>query len=245
MGSPREVIDVVVASKDRPDLFARAAASVEAQEIAYRGCLVQNGLDDETVEEAERLGWRVLTTGANQSFSRSMNWGIESGRSERVLLLNNDAVLEPGCVASMMEHSEQVVGCLILHSNGTVNHAGVVVNGTAPEHIGRGDHAGGWGHCERVEAVTFAVALVRRDAWEDVGGFDEQYWYGYEDTDLCLAVRSRGGQIAVCRRARAIHDEFGTRTRENDYVNYLRFSRKWRQRLPLHEDVTHNERVHA
>ncbi len=177
------------------------------------------------------MGWRYLTEGRNLSFARANNWALSEMAAERVLLLNNDALLEGGCLEALLGHDAAVVGSLILHPDGSVEHAGVRVPTTetdGPYHLGRGDAPDRWiGRCEATQATTFAAAVVRRRAYLDAGGMDEEYWYGFEDVDLCLRIRERGGEVITCRDARVVHEEKTTRGDEFDEQNFERFRRIW------------------
>jgi GT2 family glycosyltransferase len=48
--------------------------------------------------------------------------------------------------------------------------------------------------------------LVRRDAFEAVGGFDERYHLYYEDADLCARIRLSGREVVLCRSVEVVHD---------------------------------------
>ena len=60
-------------------------------------------------------------------------------------------------------------------------------------------------------ALTAACLLVRREAFEAVGGFSSAYDYGIEDVDLCLKLRDAGGRLIYDGRAALWHHESATR----------------------------------
>jgi hypothetical protein len=207
--------------------------------------LVNNGLTlsvegpDDPMDE-----WAVYTPGWNTGYSEGANIGREWHRNAtpdatHLLLLNDDLIPEPGFVSKMVERSEgfDVLGALILHSNGTVNHAGTAVWGSCrTDHIGRFDYAAAW-HAPNVAvtaAVTFAAALIRTEVWDALGGLDERYVYGWEDPDFCLRAIRAGYRIGVARDAVAIHDECGTRPRggARDQMNAQTFHQTWNETLP-------------
>jgi len=222
-------VGVVVVTRLRPDLLRRAAASVLAQGVPLEGVVVDNGPDDETRGVSEELGWRYLTRGENLSFAEANGWAIDELAAERALLLNNDAELTAGALTAMLGHDAAVVGALILDDDGSVNHAGVrIAFDDGPYHLGRGDDPARWaGRCAPTQATTFAAALVRRDAYREAGGMDRGYWYGFEDVDLCLRIRERGGEVLTCRDARVRHAEKTTRGDEFDATNFARYRATW------------------
>jgi len=227
--TPPAPVGVVVVTRNRPDLLRVAAGTVVEQGLPLEGVVVDNGPDDETRAIAERLGWRYLTRGRNLSFAEANDWAIGELSADRALLLNNDARLTAGSLQAMLGHDAPIVGALILDEDGSVNHAGVrIALDDGPYHLGRGDDPERWaGRCAPTEATTFAAALVRRDAYLGAGGMDDGYWYGFEDVDLCLRIRERGGEILTCREARVLHAEKTTRGDGFDAQNFDRYRRTW------------------
>jgi hypothetical protein len=75
------------------------------------------------------------------------------------------------------------------------------------------------------------MLCVERALFEKVGGFDESYWYGYEDVDLCLKIRSRGRKIIYSPGMTAVHHESATLRESRDSVtfrkNYERYRQRW------------------
>jgi spore maturation protein CgeB len=89
-----------------------------------------------------------------------------------------------------------------------------------------------------VPALTAACLLVRRAAFEAVGGFTVGYHYGHEDVDLCLRFLEGGGRLRYDGRAALWHDESATRrassreeTHERNLANRNRFVSTWAPRL--------------
>ena len=220
------VADVVVLSKDRPDLFAACLAGVEAQGVDVHGILVDNGTDGTTAQLARDAGWTVLDYGRNTGFSEGNNLAFGHTRTGRVLLLNNDAVLHPGAIYALLGHDEGIVGTLITGSAGLVAHAGGLLWNGIPKHQGRHTHPEEWA-CHACDWVTFAAVMIRRDVIDDIGPMDEGYWYSFEDVDYCLTAAKAGHSIAVCADARVTHDEGQTRDNSLDGPNRDRFYTRW------------------
>ena len=53
--------------------------------------------------------------------------------------------------------------------------------------------------------------MIRSEAFQDVGGFDEGYWNGYEDVDLCLALGAKGWRIVYEPASVLMHHESASR----------------------------------
>jgi GT2 family glycosyltransferase len=125
------------------------------------------------------------------------------------------------------------VGCLLLYPDGTVQHRGVYVAYAEPYpicpfHAGRTRPPDPEERPAFLSAVTAACMLARRQALEEVGGFDESYRNGYEDVDMCFAMRERGWLIAYTPEARVIHFESQTPGRHKDFLaNEDQLHRRW------------------
>jgi GT2 family glycosyltransferase len=129
-----------------------------------------------------------------------------------LLLLNDDAYADPGSVMQLrraMTEKVAVVGALTRYGNGRIYHGGTRRHGTGFGHI---DHNAWMGeHSIRtrteMEFVNLAFALVLRDAYFDVRGFDQRYDCYSEDSDFCMSVRKSGWKVMYEPDATAIHDE--------------------------------------
>ena len=122
-------------------------------------------------------------------------------RGELLVFVNNDIeVITPDWLTEMVSHARRpeigAVGAKLWYPNETIQHAGLVlVAGLAGHaHLGRkrGDH----GYFSRasltqsLSAVTAACLCVRREAFEQVGGFDEVLAVAFNDVDLCLKLQA-------------------------------------------------------
>ena len=126
------------------------------------------------------------------------------------------------------------VGALLHYPEGDIQHAGVVLNAKRlcqhAHYNWPADALGYRGRIRRLQefsAVTAALMLVRRDAFEAVGGFDEQFPDDYNDIDLCLRLRTAGFAIVYQPHVRATHWEGRTRTAKETAKGV--FVSRWRR----------------
>ncbi len=216
-------------------LLAYMPAAISALDgAAWRHIVVNNSNSMELTAAALNGGALALEPGYNTTFSEGNNMAARAmPDAQWLLLLNDDVVPEPGFIGKLWDRREgcDVLGALLVHSNSTVNHAGTFIRPTLTDHLGRNEPREDWEQPDAVHcaAVTFAAVLVRRYTWDQLGGLDEGYRYGWEDTDFCLRVLERGGTIMCARDAVAVHDECGTRPRGGavDVDNYRRFNMRW------------------
>ena len=135
------------------------------------------------------------------------------------MLLNNDTeVIAPNWIERMLGLAQLpsvgAVGAKLLYADGLIQHVGVMVHkDNAPFHISallpaESHHYYNFAQLTRsFSAVTAACMLVGRDAYEEVGGFDESLAVDYNDTDFCLKLRKHGLEIVYEPEAVLMHHE--------------------------------------
>lgn len=235
-------LSIITLTRDHADYVERLSSCLDRQEggLEVERILVNNAVKKgaKTWDPSTRLGiergWLVVEPGYNTSFSEGNNMGSKVATSDYLLLLNDDMVLEPGALAALWAAREKalLIGMLIMNTDSTVNHAGTCLWPT-PFHIGRNDprefHEADT--LMKCDAITFAAAFMRADWYDALGGLDERYIYGYEDTDFSCKSLDAGGTTAVAMNAIAIHDECGTRVR-GDGGYHKNNSQLWRRTWP-------------
>lgn len=234
-------LDILTLSKNERH-FEKLAADLNSQSApcpSFERVLVNNSGHPGMTAAAMQAGWIVVEPGYNTSFSAGNNMAAKVGRAPWLLLLNDDIRPTMSFLQQLWRQRDtaDIIGSLLLHTDGTVNHAGTSIGmrGARTDHIGRHQPAGQYvGTCPLVPAVTFAAVMIERDLWERLGGLDERYYYGWEDTDFCLRAIRDGTTIRCCRDAVAIHDECGTRPRgsRQDQLNARVFVDTWRDIIP-------------
>ncbi len=257
------MVSIVVPTRNGADHLRRLLEGLERRTAyrSFELIVVDNGSTDETasvLRSAASHIVNVLANTANQTFSESCNQGAEAATGDLILFLNNDTdPINHGWLGSMVDslvdedHPNRVaVGAVLVYPQGrntrapgqaplTVQHRGIAFNwidgGPRPVNLGVGDNPDDSELLETwtAAAATAACLMVRRTAFESVGGFTDRYVYGWEDVDLCMKLRHEGGEIAVSGQAVLFHHEFGTQDRlgaERRRVNYLNNSRLFMER---------------
>lgn len=168
--------------------------------------VVDNGSTDGSADAiaAEYRDVELLRSARNLGFAGGNNLGIRSALErgyEHILLLNNDAAVEPATIGALLAAARDrvgIVGAALDEPDGVTIGGGRIDRWTftsAPVRDPR----------ETPDYVSGACMLVRREVFEQVGLFDERYFFYFEDADLCLRARAAGWELAVAPGARVRH----------------------------------------
>ena len=238
-------VTVVIPVHGRSTLTRHCLDTLLAQELpaGTRLLVVDDASPDDTAQLLLTYGDRieVLSQPVNLGFGAACGAGVEAAGTELVVLLNNDTTPHPGwldaLVGCAVSHpAAAAVGARLLHLDGTVQHAGVVLGrDLLPHHayVGfPGDHPAVL-RCRPFQVVTGACLLLRRSAFRAVGGFDLRYRNGHEDVDLCLRLREAGHEVRYCADALLTHLESVSRGRSgpDQVANGRLWCRTWQDRV--------------
>lgn len=176
--------------------------------------IVDNGSSDGTaaVARAAAPSARVIETGANLGFAGGCNVGADASRAPLLLLLNPDAQPAPGALdalrAAAAEHPDWGAWqALVTLSGGElINTSGGITHFLGFGWAGECDQPVAPGRDREVSFASGAALVVRREAWERVGGFDPAYFMYAEDLDLSLRLRLAGYGVGLARAAVVEHD---------------------------------------
>jgi GT2 family glycosyltransferase len=209
--------------------FACLTSIVETLSSASFGVevvIVDNASSDLTGELLGRVeGATVVANGANLHFLKAANLAAAHARGRHVLLLNNDAQLLPGSLASALRTLESApeigaVGGRIILPDGTLQEAGSIIwnDGTCTGYA-------------RGEAPTTPDVMFQRDVdycsgaflltpaalFREMGSFDERFAPAYyEETDYCVRLWESGHRVVYDPDAAILHYEFGSAAANDD-----------------------------
>ena len=187
--------------------------------------VVDNGSTDGTVERLTvRGGVDIIEPGGNQGYGAAANLGIAQTHEDWVLVVNPDTLFEPGSIDELLAVAGRWPRAGVLGPR--IHTAEGMLYPSARElpSLGRGiGHAvfgwiwpaNPWTASYRRERgapaegttgwVSGACMLVRRAAFEEIGGFDEGYFMYFEDTDLCARLAAAGWDVVYAPSATVVH----------------------------------------
>ena len=227
------MISVVVVShqsqRELPDCLARLRGAGAEVGFGSDGdslaevLVVDSGSSDRGPELVERDHPEVrLVRSGNLGFGAACNLGARLGRGSSILFLNADALLTPGALRELHVALEAdarlgLVAPRLSYPDGRrqfdwMPPTGVL--GEALQKLRNPFESARWNHAWLPRGArlllgpgwyTGACLLVRRAAFEEIGGFDERYFLYFEDSDLCLRLRAAGWRLAQASGAEVLH----------------------------------------
>lgn len=218
--------------------------------------VADNGSTDATREALTPLGRELwggnflpLRLPENQGFARACNAGARAADGAALFFVNNDITFSPGWLppltAALERPGTAAVGPLLLYPDGSCQHCGISLSPMYTLcHLYEGfpgDHPA-LRRPHPLQAITGAALLLFREDFAAAGGFHEGYRNGFEDLDLCLSLRTRGGRLrlagesVLCHRTSQTPGRFDRDT-ENAALFASRWGGKWMPDLHLHAAV--------
>src|SRR5581483_4218322 len=212
-------------------------------------------VDDASTDATEQLlaaceGIRVVKLQKNVGFVGASNAGAGAARGRYIHFLNNDTIVTDGYSRALLDtfDSDSQVGAAVsqlLYPGGRLCEAGAIIwDDGHGWNYGRGDSPHDWRY-RTVRAVDYGSAaslVVRKDAFDDVGGFDASFAPAYyEDADLCFKLRQAGWPVVYQPHSVVYHREgstYGSNVRKDANIlqnaHRLAFTEKWREELSRH-----------
>ncbi len=196
--------------------------------VSYEVIVVDNDSQNDDLSALEAAPEvRLIRHKANNGFGAGCNVGANAARGEFLFFLNPDTILindVPTILSNFLLAHPQVSACgpTVLNEDGTIDFGGgrrdqSIVNEIL-EHstlcfrfpkvpfIGR-PYYGDWDHCStrQVDCLVGAAMMFRKNAFQRIGGFDENFFLYCEEMDLCLRTRKSQGPIFYVHLGEVLH----------------------------------------
>jgi len=219
-------VSIVIVAYDAPAPLRRCLS--ELGDTRARTVVVDNAspAGEGDLVGAEFPEVRTLRLSDNRGFGAGANAGVAASATPWVLLLNPDAwPLGPGLEELLRFAGERprlgAAGPVLTSLEGRVQRSTIrpplapwslALWAAAPEAVSRAYGVLRSGRSGRTpgglragEFLQGAALLLRREAFDAVGGFDERFFMYGEDADLCARLRAAGWEVELCPTARFVH----------------------------------------
>ncbi len=236
-------VSIIVPTWDKLEFLKPMMESIEKNtQWPFELIIVDNASNDGTQEYVLNSGLKMdgqyIRNEENKGFSIPNNQGAKVSKGDFLCFLNNDTLVTKRWLTAMMnvfseEKAVGIVGSRLIHpGRGTIQHAGIFEHQSSkmPDHIYFRKPMDYLPAMKRRQyfAVTGACMVIPKTLFEEIGGFDEEFWCGWEDMDLCQRIRQKGYRIYYEPNYLVYHYESRT---EGRYIkegsNFNLYAQKW------------------
>jgi len=230
---PPPGVSVVIVNWNTRDMVLRLLADLSnaneqsAHEIEL--IVVDNNSSDGSVEAVRRAfpAVRLVAQAENRGFAGGVNPGAKVATQPLVLLLNSDAQTSRRSIEEVARYMAEfphvgIVGPHILSPQRSPQSSawrdpslmGMALSAVGLNRLKRFNferyHDRLFTEATEVDCVSGCAMMIRRDLIEELGGFDEDYFMYFEETDFCVRARRLGKQVHHAPVGEFLHDEGGT-----------------------------------
>jgi hypothetical protein len=226
---------VIIVSYKTGSILIECLKSVFLQKSIQQVILVDNGNSRTLMQQMNALAdeeprLEIITGNGNIGFAKACNLGVRRARSEFILLLNPDSIMEVDTIYKSLKvfHSKpntSVITVKIENPDGSEQRGArrnlmtpwtcVVeqfrLDRLAPNHPYfkrlNLNEAKPLQHISRVQCISGAFMLMPRAVYNSLGGMDEQYFLHVEDVDFCMRIEKSGGIILFVPNIRVMHQK--------------------------------------
>jgi GT2 family glycosyltransferase len=218
-------VSIIIVNWNTKDLLVPCLRSIyrKSGNVKAEVFVVDNGSMDGSKEavEAEFPEVILIDNPMNFGFAKASNQGIDLSKGKYVLLLNPDTELKEGAIATLntfLDHHPEagVAGAQLLNADGAKQNAIANFPSLATELLNKSllrrlfpDRFPGkereYALPIEVDSVIGACMMVRREAMEEVGLLDEDYFLFLEETDWCYRMKKAGWKVYHVPGAEVIH----------------------------------------
>jgi GT2 family glycosyltransferase len=229
-GAPLMKLSIVIICWNDLKLIRNCIDSIYAgtHSIEFEIIISDNGSTDDSVEfiRANYPLAHVIENGANLRFAKANNIGIQASRGEYILILNPDTIIHEGTLDKLIQFADQhpeagAFGCKVLNPDGTYQESarpfpsvrGEWITAFCMKPLGyisdwflASTYMGWQGDTQRkIDWQSGCCLLVRGEVLKRLDGFDPQFFYYYEEVDLCRRIWDAGYPIWFNSEAAITH----------------------------------------
>src|SRR5258708_6886663 len=202
--------------------------------------VADNGSEDDTISTLTKVKYiKVVENKKNYGFSKGNNLGAKVSKGKYILFLNSDVEVEDNGFLSMIEFMDNnanvgILGGKLLNPDGSTqlstgnfyNFFSLLFTLFGADSLNRKKP----NKIQKVDWVSGASLMIRKDLFDNLRGFDENFFMYIEDMDLCFRAKKRGFSTYFWENIKLIHKELGSSNRSfailNIYKGIILFSKK-------------------
>jgi len=216
-GAPRSAVTAVIVNYNGGDRVVRCVEALTRQTHPLRGILVMDNGSEDGSPDRIRERWpevEVVFLPDNPGLPTARNAGLREVASDLVLLVDNDIYLEPDALERLVRAQAETGATVACPRIRLLPERDIVqADGAAPHFLGTMTLLHGYrpvaelgSERHTVPGCIGACYLLRRSEILEAGGFDESYFFYFEDLEFLLRLAARGHETVCEPGAVVFHD---------------------------------------
>lgn len=243
----RPKVDIVICAYNNELIIRNCLKRIKGSDYKFNKCIV---VDDHSTDSTVKIikdefPWAVIIEKSVQTGpSESKNLGINQSEAEYVLFLDSDILLTRRFISNLvrsitkMENVAICGGKLLLPDNSIDSAGGGLTKIGIGFDFGHKKESKNYNQGKDVMYIPSAAMLASRRLIKELGGFDDTYFYGHEDTDLCWRVNLSGFRVYYTPNTIAYHYKNQTVKKMLNSVYYYGTRNRIRSLIKNHQGRT-------
>lgn len=239
-------ISIIIPVFNQFELTMRCLQSINERtfEKNYEIILIDDNSEDETTKIENKVkNITIIKNKSRKGYLKNCNTAAKAARGRFLHLLNNDTQIFPEAVENLkllLDNNQNfgAAGSKLIYPNGKLQSAGSKIKpdgNTSPVGHFKNPLEAEFNNIREADFCCGASLMVKKELWEQLGGFDELFAPGYyEETDFCMRLREAGYKTLYQPFSEVIHFtgcSFKESTNRLIKENRQKFCRKWGRKL--------------
>ncbi|MCK9152244.1 glycosyltransferase family 2 protein [Methanobacterium alcaliphilum] len=213
-------VSVIIPNYNGLNYLKKLFSSLETQEYIEEIIIVDNGSSDGSIDfiHEKYPHYVLIENEKNLGFAAAINQGIEVSKGDYLFLLNNDMELEKNCISNLLKTMENNPNIFAVSSKMVQYHDRTKMDDAGDEYtvlgwtkrVGYGKSRDKYNDSREIFSACAGASLYRKQIFEEIGYFDENFFAYLEDIDISYRALIQGYINIYCPGAVVYHVGSGT-----------------------------------
>jgi len=210
------MLSIIVPVKNNLRLVRSLVDSIRNYTEDYELIIVNDGSDDKTTTYLKQIDNSIyIENEKSLGYPKACNQGLKEAKGDYIVVANSDTVATHNWAEDMIKHFERDKGLGVLGptTNKVEGYQSIDFNKKGIDF-------------QYTDVVTFFFVMIKREAFKDIGLFDERFGQGgQEDADYCIRARKAGWKVGIARDTFIYH--YGSATFRNELDHNIKTSKDY------------------
>ena len=208
-------LTVIIPNFNGKHLLKECLKSLKYQNSSFEVIVIDNGSTDGGADYISKNypEFNLIVNNENFGFAVAVNQGIKASNTEYVFLMNNDVVLEHDCISNLLECIQKDKKVFAAASKMVQYHDKTIIDDAGDEYtilgytkkVGNGKSIKLYENEREIFSACAGASIYRRDVFNKIGYFDENFFAYMEDVDISYRARIYGYKCIYCPKAVVYH----------------------------------------